>query len=171
MQTYGTQNGAWTTDPTTMTRQYGTLQESNLSENSFQDILLKHKLIPSLEDKIGQRRVIRRRGLFQNDKVRGIGNARTSGTRLQDTILTTPRDIAMKILCWLLNGKQGEERFVKNGFLWVGLSGDDLADAYHEVPNIPPQLNLCVVAIRNPHSGLTEFYICRTHLLGLLQQL
>ena len=47
------------------------------------------------------------------------------------------------------------------------LSADDLADAYHGAPNIPTQLNLCVVAIRNPHSGLTDFYISRTHLFGL----
>jgi GTP-binding protein len=37
----------------------------------------------------------------------------------------------------------------------AGLSADDLADAYHGVPNIPAQMNLCVVAMRNPHTGKT----------------
>ena len=47
----------------------------------------------------GKCRGIRRRGILQNDKVRGIDNARTSDTNfaawLQDTIMTTPHDIAM----------------------------------------------------------------------------
>ena len=77
--------------------------------------------------------------------------------------MTTPHDIAMQILCWLFNGKQGEEQFAEQGFLRLGLSADDPADAYHGVLNIPTQLNLCVVAMRNPHSGLTFF--------GLLQHL
>ena len=51
--------------------------------------------------------------------------------------------------------------------MWVGRSADDLADAYHGVPNIPAQMNLCVVAMRNPHTGETEFYISKTHLFGL----
>ena len=51
--------------------------------------------------------------------------------------------------------------------MWVGLSSDNLADAYHGVPNLPSQLNLCVVAIRNPHSGKTEFYVSKTHFFGL----
>ena len=72
--------------------------------------------------------------------------------------MTTPHDIAMQVLFWLFNGKPGEERFAEKGFLGVRLSADDLADAYHGVPNIPTQLNLCFVAIRNPHAGVTEFY-------------
>ena len=113
------------------------------------------------------------RGIWQNGKVRGIYNARTSGTNfaawLQDTIMTTPHDIGIQILCWLFNGKGAKARFDhKNGYgLWVGLSADDLADAYHGVPNIPAQMNLCVVAMRNPHTGKTEFYISKTHLFGL----
>ena len=47
------------------------------------------------------------------------------------------------------------------------MSADDLADAYHGVPNIPAQMNLCVVAMRNPHTGKTEFYISKSHLFGL----
>ena len=105
--------------------------------------------------------------------VQGIDNARTSGTNfaawLQDTIMTTPHDIGLQILCWLFNGKDAEARSnAKYSYgLWVGLSADDLADAYHGVPNIPSQMNLCVVAMRNPHTRKTEFYIFKTHLFGL----
>ena len=81
--------------------------------------------------------------------------------------MTTPHDIAIQILCWLFNGKQSEARFASKGSMWVGLSSDDLADAYHRVPNLPSQLKLCVVAIRNPYTGLTEFYFSKTHLFGL----
>ena len=83
--------------------------------------------------------------------------------------MTTPHDIGIQILCWLFNGKEASSRFdLKNTFaLWVGLSADDLADAYHGVPNIPAQMNLCVVAMRNPHTGKTEFYISKSHLFGL----
>jgi len=121
----------------------------------------------------GRWKGIRRRGIWQNGKVRGIDNARTSGTNfaawLQDTIMTSPHDIGIQILCWLFNGEEGSTRFdLKNTFaLWVGLSADDLADAYHGVPNIPAQMNLCVVAMRNPHTGTTEFYISKSHLFGL----
>ena len=110
---------------------------------------------------------------WQNGKVRGIDNVRTPGTNfaawLQDTIMTTPHDIGIQILCWLFNGKEASTRFdLKNTFaLWVGLSADDLADAYHGIPNIPAQMNLCVVAMRNPHTGKTEFYISKLHLFGL----
>ena len=88
---------------------------------------------------------------------------------LQDTIMTTPHDIGIQILCWLFNGKDAEARFnAKYSYsLWVGLSADDLADACHGVPNIPSQMNLCVVAMRKPHTGKTEFYISKTHLFGL----
>ena len=47
---------------------------------------------------------IRRRGIWQNGKVRGIDNDRSSGTNmaawLQDSIMTTPHDIAIQVLCW-----------------------------------------------------------------------
>ena len=133
-------------------------------------------MIKKLVDNIfrkGRWRGIRRRGIWQNGKVRGIDNARISGTNfagwLQDTIMTTPHDIGIQILCWLFNGKGAKARFDhKNGYgLWVGLSADDLADACHGVPNIPAQMNLCVVAMRNPHTGKPEFYISKTHLFGL----
>ena len=107
----------------------------------------------------GRWRGIRRRGMWQNGKVRGIDNARTSGTNfaawLQDTIMTTPHDISIQILCWLFNGRHATHRCYVKGDMWVGLSADDLADAYHGVPNIPAQMNLCVVAMRNPHTGQT----------------
>ena len=80
-----------------------------------------------------------------------------------------PHNIGIQILCWLFNGKDAEARFsAKYSYgLWVGLSADDLADAYHGVPNIPSQMNLCVVAMRNRHTGKTYFYISKTHLFGL----
>ena len=83
--------------------------------------------------------------------------------------MTTPHDIGIQILCWFFDGKEAKSRFDhKNGIgLWVGLSADDLADAYHGVPNIPAQMNLCVVVMRSPHTGKTEFYISKTHLVGL----
>ena len=70
-------------------------------------------------------------------------------------------DIAMQILCWMFNGEHGTQRFRDKSTLWVGLSAGDLADAYHGVPNIPSHMNLCIVALRNPHSGVTEFYVSR----------
>ena len=80
--------------------------------------LLSGPMTKSDLDKIfgtGKWRGIRRRGLLQNDKVRGIDNARSSGTNfaawLQDTIVTSPHDIAIQILCWMFNGKQGAARF------------------------------------------------------------
>ena len=73
----------------------------------------------------------------------------------------------MQILLWMFNGEHGKQRFNDKTALWVGLSADDSADAYHGVPNIPSQMNLCIVAVRNPHTGITEFYISRTHLFGL----
>ena len=74
---------------------------------------------------------------------------------LQDTIMTTPHDIAILIICCHFNGKQAESRFASKGSMWVGLSSDDLADAYHVVPNLPSQLNRCIVVIRSPHPGKT----------------
>ena len=82
-------------------------------------------------------------------------------------IMTTPHDIAMRMFCWLFNGKQAESRFASKGLMWVGLSSDDPADAYYGVPNNASQLNLCIVTLRNPHSGITEFYVSKTHLFGL----
>ena len=86
---------------------------------------------------------------------------------LQDTIMTTPHDISIQIQCWLFNGRHATSRFDVKGGMRVGLSAHGLADAYHGVPNIPAQMNLCVVAMRNLHTGQTEFYISKTHLFGL----
>ena len=135
MQTYGIENCPRTIKLSITTNQYGTPRKNDLPDNSSQGLLEKTQ-VDSIFGK-GKRRGIRRRGILQNDKVRGVDNARTSGTKfaawLHDTIMTTPHDIAMQILCWLFNGKQGEERFAEQkGVLWVGLSADDLADAYHE---------------------------------------
>ena len=71
------------------------------------------------------------------------------------------------MLCWLFNGRAGGPRFILKGDLWVGLASDDLQNAYHVVPNSPHQLNLCVVALRNPKTNKMEFYISYAHLFGL----
>ena len=119
----------------------------------------------------GNWRGIRRRGISQNNKVRGIDNALTSRTNfaafLQDTITTSAADIGMQVVCWLLNGEQGIARARARGLLWTGLSSDDLADAYHGVPNSPDQLRLCVVAIRHPNENKMIFFVSNTHLFGL----
>ena len=119
----------------------------------------------------GQWRAIRRRGLRQNDKVRGIDNARASKTNfaafLQDTIMTTPHDIAIQILTWLFSGKEGASRFEAFKDLLVSLGADDLADAYHGIPNALEQLGLCVVGIMNPELERMEFYISYAHFFGL----
>ena len=119
----------------------------------------------------GSWRAIRRRGLQQGDKVRGIDNARASRTNfaafLQDTIMTTPHDIAIQILAWLFSGKKGSKRFRGLRNLKLGLGADDLADAYHGIPNSEAQLGLCVVAIMNPDSKKIEFHISYAHLFGL----
>ena len=81
--------------------------------------------------------------------------------------MTTPHDTGIQVLCWLSDGKQARHRFDTMQSVWVGLSADDLADAYHGVPTLPNQLNLCVVAIRNPELNRVEFYISYTHLFGL----
>ena len=102
----------------------------------------------------GEWRGICRRGVLQNDKVRGIDNARSSGTNfaawLQHTILTSPHDIAMQILLWMFNGEHGKQRFKDKTALWVGLSADDLADAYHGVPNIPSQMKIVYCGASQP---------------------
>ena len=51
--------------------------------------------------------------------------------------------------------------------LWVGLSADDLADAYHGVPNAEEQLGVCVVALRCPQTDSIIFLISYAHLFGL----
>ena len=66
--------------------------------------LLSDALTKQDVDKIfgwGKWRGIRTGGIWQNGKVQGIDNARNSGTNfaawLQDTIVTTPHDIAIQI--------------------------------------------------------------------------
>ena len=109
--------------------------------DTFQDQRKRHLLSGALTkqqvDNIfgrGRWRGIRRIGILQNGKLRGIDNARTSGINfaawLQDAIMTTPHDISIQILCWLFNGRNAVERFEAKGDMWVGLSADDLADAY-----------------------------------------
>ena len=71
--------------------------------------------------------------------------------------MTTPHGVGIQVLCWLFDGKQAEHRFESKLNMWVGVSADDLADAYHGVLNLPNQLNLCVVAIRNPELNRVEF--------------
>ena len=69
--------------------------------------------------------------------------------------MTTPHDISIQILCWLFSGKEATARIAGKQHKWLGLSADDLADAFYGVPNLPHQLNLCTVAVRNPQTGLT----------------
>ena len=110
----------------------------------------------------GAWRAIRRRGLRQNEKIRGIDNARASKTNfaayLQDTFMTTPHDIAVQILSWLFSEGGGGLDLRGRKFGPVGLGADDLADAYHGIPNAPSQLGLCVVAITNPHWERMDFF-------------
>ena len=80
--------------------------------------------------------------------------------------MTTPHDIAMQILTWLFAGKVGAKRFQEARSILVALGADDLADAYHGIPNASSQLGLCVVAIMNPSIQNVEFYISYTHLFG-----
>ena len=107
---------------------------------------------------------IRRRGIDQHGKCRGIDNARSSRTNfsawLEETISTAPQDIGIQIVCWLFQGKIGIKNFkeLKN-FLKVYLTADDLMDAYHGCPNDPTQLCFCVVAILNPRKKEIEFYL------------
>ena len=116
-------------------------------------------------------RAIRRRGTLQNDKVRGIDNARASKTNfaafLQDTIVTTPHDVAIQVLAWLFSGREGSHRFRSLKSLFVSLGADDLADAYHGIPNALCQLGPCIMAIMNPQLGKIEFDISYAHLFGL----
>lgn len=119
----------------------------------------------------GNWRAIRRQGLRQHDKVRGIDNARSFKTNcaafLQDTIMTTPHDIAIQEPSWLFSGSDGAPRYAKCKHLKVSLGADDLADAYHGLPNAPSQRGLCVVGIMNPELKIMDFYISYAHLFGL----
>ena len=65
------------------------------------------------------------------------------------------------------NGKKARHSFAKKQGLWVGFSTNDFAEAYHGIPNLPNQLELCVVGLRNPETNRVEFYISYTHLFGL----
>ena len=121
---------------------------------------------------VGKWRAIRRRGLQQGEKVRGIDNARCSKTNmaafLVDTIMTTSHDVAMQIVSWLFTGEEGNEDFERlRHTLVVMLGADDLADAYHGLPNAVSQLGFCVVAIMNPKLNRIQFHVSYTHLFGL----
>ena len=83
---------------------------------------------------------------------------------LQDTIITTPHDIAIQVLTW--SGKEGSARYNGLRALLLSLGADDPADAYHGIPNSESQLG-CVVSIMNPRLQRMEFYISYAHLLGL----
>jgi hypothetical protein len=120
----------------------------------------------------GRWKGIRRRGIDQHGKCRGIDNARSSRTNfsawLEETISTAPQDIGIQIVCWLFQGKLGRKRFNDlKKFLRVYLGADELQDAYHGCPNDVTQLCFCVVAIMNPKTKKVEFYISYTHLFGL----
>ena len=87
---------------------YDTAQDQ-LDRNLLSEALTKEH-IDNMFGK-GRYRGIRRRGIWQNGKVRGIDNARSSSTNLaawlQDTIMTTPHDIAIQMFFVVfVNGKQ-----------------------------------------------------------------
>ena len=67
----------------------------------------------------------------------------------------------------LLNGPDAILRRQAFGHLWVGLSPDDFADAYHGVPNDPDQLDPFFIAARCPKSNKMVFFISYTHMFGL----
>ena len=103
----------------------------------------------------GRWKGIRRRGINQHGKCRGIDNARSSKTNfaawLEESISTAPQDIGIQVVCWLFQGRNGRRRFeAAKRFLRVYLGADDLQDAYHGCPNDTTQLCFCVVAIMNP---------------------
>ena len=120
----------------------------------------------------GRWKGIRRRGIDQHGKCRGIDNARSSKTNfaawLEETGSTAPQDIGIRVVSWLFQGKNVRKRFesVKK-FLRIYLGADDLQDAYHGCPNNTTQLCFCVVAIMNPRTKMVEFNISYTHLFGL----
>ena len=75
--------------------------QDQLERNLLSEALTKEQ-IDNIFGK-GRRRGIRRRGIWQNGKFRGVDGARSSGTNLaawlRDTIMTTPHDIAIQIIC------------------------------------------------------------------------
>ena len=47
------------------------------------------------------------------------------------------------------------------------MGADDLADAYHDLPNAVSQLGFCAVAIMNPKLNGIQFHVNYTHPGGL----
>ena len=98
----------------------------------------------------GAWKAIRRYAIWQNGKIRGTDNARTSGHNaaafMMETIMTGPPDLALQILKWLVAQELGVnvELFFK---FRPALGSDDLQGAHHGVPNIPSQHPVCVIAI------------------------
>ena len=76
-------------------------------EQTERGLLSKPMSKEELDDLFGKGgwKAIRRRGINQHGKCRGIDNACSSKTNfaawLEDTIATPPRDIGVQILCWL----------------------------------------------------------------------
>ena len=81
--------------------------------------------------------------------------------------MTTSHDIAVQILTWFFSSREESKRFRGPRSLHIGSGADDVADAYHCIPNACSQLGLCVVAICNPYLHRMEFYISYAHLFGL----
>ena len=143
----------WTTRSTRQLR-------SKASEASCPSLCRKPKV--DLFFGKGRWKGIRRRGIDQHGKWRGIDNARSSKTNfaawLEETISNSPQDVGIQAVCWFFQGKHGRKRFesVKR-ILRIDLGADDLQDAYHGCPNNTTQLCFCVVAVRNLRSKLVEF--------------
>ena len=83
---------------------------------------------------------------------------------MTDTITTTASDIAMQLIMWLARSTDTPLRLEHSRFV---MSSDDLADAYHGIPNCPEQLLFCVVAVRDPKRNTMVFAISFGHLFGL----
>ena len=83
---------------------------------------------------------------------------------MADTIMTTASDIAMQLVMWLARTPETPLQLEQSRFV-IGL--DDLADAYHGIPNYPEQLLFSVVAIRDPDRNAMVFAISCCHPFGL----
>ncbi len=126
-----------------------------------------------LDGRLGRNkwRALRRRGIEQHEKVRGIDNARTSrhnaAACLFETIMTAPPDIAIQVLLWLAAAgiPASWETFLA---LRPTLGSDHLEAAYHRVPNTSNQLALCVVMFMDTSLAQPRvaFAISYAHLFG-----
>ena len=123
----------------------------------------------------GKWRALRRRGIEQHDKVRGIDNARTSrqsaAAYLFETIMTAPSDIAIQFRLWLAAAGV-PATWAAFLALRPALGSDDLEAAYHSAPNANNQLALRVVAFIDTSLAQPKvvFASSYAHLFGFPRQ-